>query len=43
MIKETVQGSEVVIAVLKRKDGTKKVIRERKGFKLLKFLRRIIQ
>jgi len=43
VIKEKVRSGETVIAVLRRKDGTKKVIREKKESRILKFLRRIFQ
>jgi len=43
VIKEKVRAGETVIAVLRRKDGTKKVIREKKESKILKILRRIFR
>ena len=43
MIKEKIRGGETVIAVLRREDGTKKVIREKKKSKILKILRRIFR
>lgn len=43
MIREKVRSGETVIAVLKRSDGTKKVIREKRKSKVLKFLRRIFR
>ncbi|MBA7659171.1 hypothetical protein ES703_67144 [subsurface metagenome] len=41
--KEGFRAGETVIAVLRRKDGTKKVIREKKESKILKILRRIFR
>jgi hypothetical protein len=43
VIKEKVRSGETVVAVLRRKDGTKKVIREKRKSKILKILRRIFR